>query len=66
MKKEPRKKKPALGEIYDPYIQKIEDKLRNYFGTKVKIVKKTKFSGEIIIEYFSNDDLERITEKTDL
>ncbi|MCB0727201.1 MAG: ParB/RepB/Spo0J family partition protein [Ignavibacteriae bacterium] len=66
VKKEPRKKKPALGEIYDPYIQKIEDKLRNYFGTKVKIVKKTKFSGEIIIEYFSNDDLERITEKTDL
>ncbi|HMR40721.1 MAG TPA: ParB/RepB/Spo0J family partition protein [Ignavibacteria bacterium] len=64
--KETRKKKPALGEIYDPYIQKIEDKLRNYFGTKVKIVKKTKFSGEIIIEYFSNDDLERITDKADL
>lgn len=64
--KQTRKKKPALGEIYDPYIQKIEDKLRNYFGTKVKIVKKTKYSGEIIIEYFSNDDLERITDKADL
>ena len=64
--KKPRKKKQPLGEIYDPYLQKIEDKLRNYFGTKVKIVKKTKYSGEIIIEYFSNDDLERITDKTDL
>lgn len=64
--KKTRKKKQPLGEIYDPYLQKIEDKLRNYFGTKVKIVKKTKFSGEIIIEYFSNDDLERITDKVDL
>jgi ParB family chromosome partitioning protein len=64
--KKTRKKKQPLGEIYDPYLQKIEDKLRNYFGTKVKIVKKTKYSGEIIIEYFSNDDLERITDKADL
>lgn len=63
--KKPRKSKPKLGEIYDPYLQNIEDKLRNYFGTKVKINRKTKFSGEIVIEYFSNDDLERITEKCD-
>ena len=63
--KKQRKKKPALGEIYDPYLQSIEDKLRNYFGTKVKINRKSKFSGEIVIEYFSNDDLERITEKCD-
>lgn len=61
--KKQRKKKVKLGEIYDPYLQDIEDKLRNYFGTKVKINRKTKFSGEIVIEYFSNDDLERITEK---
>ncbi|HMS32831.1 MAG TPA: ParB/RepB/Spo0J family partition protein [Ignavibacteria bacterium] len=63
--KKQRKKKVKLGEIYDPYLQDIEDKLRNYFGTKVKINRKTKFSGEIVIEYFSNDDLERITEKCD-
>lgn len=63
--KKQRKKKPVLGEIYDPYLQSIEDKLRNYFGTKVKINRKSKFSGEIVIEYFSNDDLERITEKCD-
>lgn len=63
--KKQRKNKVKLGEIYDPYLQDIEDKLRNYFGTKVKINRKTKFSGEIVIEYFSNDDLERITEKCD-
>jgi ParB family chromosome partitioning protein len=61
--KKQRKKKIKLGEIYDPYIQNIEDKLRNYFGTKVKINRNTKTSGEIVIDYYSNDDLERITEK---
>lgn len=63
--KKQRKKKQNLGEIYDPYVQNIEDKLRNFFGTKVKINRKTKSSGEIVIDYFSNDDLERITEKCD-
>ncbi len=62
--KKTRKKKMNLGEIYDPYIQNIEDKLRNFFGTKVTISRKTKFSGEIIVEYYSNEDLERIIDKT--
>lgn len=58
-----RKKKQKLGEIYDPHLQNIEDKLRNFFGTKVTIRRKTKHSGEIVIDYFSNDDLERIIDK---
>ncbi len=58
-----RKKKIKLGELYDPHLQKIEDKLRNFFGTKVTIKRKSKHSGEISIEYFSNDDLERIVDK---
>lgn len=57
-----RVRKQKLGEIYDPQMLSIEDKLRKHFGTKVKISRKTKFSGEIIIEYFSNDDFERIVE----
>ncbi len=60
-----RKKRYKLGEIYDPYLLKIEDKMRKFFGTKVKIYRKSKFTGEIIIEYFSNDDLERIVDKCD-
>lgn len=63
--KKTRTKKIKLGEIYDPYLQNVEDKLRKFFGTKVTISRKSKFSGEIIIEYYSNDDLERIVEKID-
>lgn len=62
--KKTRKKKVKLGEIYDPYLQSVEDKLRNFFGTKVSISRKAKFSGEIIIEFYTNDDIERILEKT--
>lgn len=62
--KKTRKKKVKLGEIYDPYLQSVEDKLRNFFGTKVSINRKTKFSGEIIVEFYTNDDIERILEKT--
>jgi len=62
--KKTRKKKVNLGEIYDPYFQNMEDKLRKYFGTKVSIKRKSKFSGEIIIEYYNSEDLERIIEIT--
>lgn len=61
--KKRKSRKPKLGEIYDPYLQNIEDKLRNFFGTKVKINRKSKTSGEIVIDYFSNDDLDRIMDK---
>jgi len=61
--KKTRTKKIKLGEIYDPYLQNIEDKLRKFFGTKVTISRKSKFSGEIIVDYYSNDDLERIVDK---
>ena len=61
--KKPRKKKVRLGEIYDPYIQSLEDKLRNFFGTKVTINRKSKFSGEIVIEFYSSEDIERISDK---
>lgn len=38
----------------------LEDKLRNIVGTKVSIHSKKKNKGSIEIEYYSNDDLERI------
>ena len=31
-----------------------------FFGTKVKVVDKGNSKGEIIIEYYSEDDLDRI------
>ena len=49
----------------NPFMKTMEDKLRRFFGTKVRIKNKTRDSGEITIEYYSNDDLERIMDKCD-
>ncbi|MBI5402793.1 MAG: ParB/RepB/Spo0J family partition protein [Ignavibacteriae bacterium] len=49
----------------DSYYKSVEEKLRLFFGTQVKVKSKTKFTGEIIIEYYSDDDIERILEKTE-
>ncbi len=40
----------------------IEDKLRKIFGTKVQCKQKQDGTGEIIIEFYSNDELERLFE----
>lgn len=45
----------------DIFIVEKESQLREYFGTTVSI-KKTKNKGKIEIEFFSEDDLERILE----
>jgi ParB family chromosome partitioning protein len=43
-------------------INFLEQKFMEHFGTKVKIHPKTKTSGEIIIEYYTPEDLESIIE----
>ena len=43
-------------------INFLEEKFREHFGTKVKIKPKTKTSGDIVIEYYTSDDLERIVD----
>lgn len=45
----------------NPYIKDVENKLQDYFGTKVNINSKNK-KGKIEIEYYSDDDLNRILE----
>lgn len=45
----------------DPILLGIEESLRKFFGTKVTISKGSK-KGKIEIEYYSEDDLERILE----
>lgn len=47
--------------IKDIFIEEKESQLREIFGTTVSI-KKTKNKGKIEIEFFSEDDLERILE----
>ena len=44
---------------YEPIYREIEDSFRNFFGTKVKLEAKER-SGKIIIQYSSNEDLDRI------
>lgn len=43
----------------DPYLDKIEQDLRRYLGTKIKISSKKK-RGKIVIEFYSSEDLDRI------
>ena len=40
-------------------LKAIEDKIRKALGTKVSVTAKAK-GGKIVIEYYSNDELERI------
>ena len=54
-KKEKREKKDA----YSIELDKIQDRLSEYFGTRVKITHTAK-KGKIEIEYYGNDDLERL------
>lgn len=48
--------------IQSANIKDVEDRLRNVFGTKVNCKQRQDGSGEIIIEYYSNDELERLFE----
>jgi len=57
------KKKKSSGKApLDSYLQDVENKLRVFFGTRVTLKAKTKQTGEIVIDYFSGEDLERIIE----
>ncbi|MBM7686044.1 MAG: ParB family transcriptional regulator, chromosome partitioning protein [Epulopiscium sp.] len=53
----PRKKKK--NEAMPPIFKEIENKMKNILGTKVQITKGRK-KGKIEIEYYSDEDLERI------
>ncbi len=54
-----KKSKPIVKNRYQPIYQEIEDSFRSFFGTKVKLEPKER-SGKIIIQYSSNDELDRI------
>lgn len=52
-------KKKKQCEDLSPYYKDVTNKLQNYFGTKVNITNKNN-KGKIEIEYYSEDDLQRI------
>ena len=45
----------------NPYYKDVTERLQNYFGTKVNISNKNN-KGKIEIEYYSDEDLQRILE----
>ena len=53
------KKKPKKIEPKNPFYDEISSRLRRTFSTKVNVKQKAK-GGEIQIEYYSEEDLERI------
>src|SRR5215831_6527893 len=58
-------KKTAKSSV--PYgFQKIEDKLASHFGTRVKIKHSRNGSGQINIEYYSLDELNKILRQMDI
>lgn len=63
-KKNEQKKTSSPTKARSPFVESIEKRLRNSFSTKVNIKQKAK-GGEIRIEYYSNDDLERLLQILD-
>lgn len=47
------------------HINQLEDRFQKIFGTKVICNQKSNGAGEIIIQFYSNDELERIIEMID-
>lgn len=43
-----------------PWARAMEDRIRDSLGTKVSLRNGPKYKGQIVIHYFSRDDLERI------
>jgi ParB family chromosome partitioning protein len=58
-----KRKKPGKKRlrVLSPGLQEIEDKLKEFFGTSVRLVQRKK-RGRIEIEFYSDDDLSRILE----
>lgn len=55
------RKPKSLEEVQtDPNVKAAIDELERVLGTKVRIVEKTRKKGRIEIEYYSEDDLDRI------
>lgn len=62
MNRPPKEKKPEKGPDIDLIYRQVEDKLKSIMGTKVVINQKGKNKGRIEIEYYSQEELERLIE----
>lgn len=60
LSKVPTEKQERIHANFEAIIKQIENKIQEILGTKVIIKKKGKHKGSIEIEYYSNDELDRI------
>lgn len=58
----PQKKKREKLNLYEPILKELEKIIEEKLGTKVTINKKSDSKGTIEIEYYSNDELDRISD----
>lgn len=56
------KKEPGVSDANQIQLNEIEGRLRGIFGTKVICKQKSNGSGEIKLEFYSNDEFERLLE----
>lgn len=56
----PKKERPVIDEQVQAEYEAMQDRLSSHFGTKVKLTGSGGKRGKIEIEYFGNEDLERI------
>jgi ParB-like partition proteins len=59
-------KKVQTDSLLESNLSAVEDKLRRIFGTKVICRQKQDGSGELILEFYSGDELERLFELFDI
>ncbi len=61
-KPEKTKKEPAGDKALEAVYQDLEEKLKQSLGTKVSIASRGNGSGKLEIEFYTHDDLEKITD----
>jgi ParB family chromosome partitioning protein len=61
---QPRPRKPRRPTAEkEPHIRALEESLQEYFGTRVRIHEPGSGPGQVVIEYFSNEDLNRVVRR---
>jgi ParB family chromosome partitioning protein len=56
----PKRKKPQNGLKYTARLESVEERLRTLFGTKVAVRARSDGRGEIVIDFYSTTDLDRL------
>jgi len=59
-------RKPENAPKLSPAYKRIEDNMASFFSTKVKLDRKNNGKGSILIEFYNDDDLERIMDKINI